>query len=228
MEAKPDTYKELLEIYSNMQLLPSIITEHEINASPPAITNRVRLIDAERKLSIDLLSNRIVASRQLTSPETSMDTDINDFCEEAKNLLKPIITKYSWKSKRLALVVSGVFHDLSTDTLKRLTMNAISNKFIEDPENLEEWLIRTVKRYPLMNYKEDMLNVVINLGRSKLMNTVNKMEYDGFHVIFDINTIPENQALRFTTDDIDTFIEQAKALQKENEKRIEAWMDGGN
>jgi hypothetical protein len=220
----PEVIMDLTKEFSKFDIIPSTFTETNSGIMPISITNilpsvrksRLRLTSEKEEMDIFIYSYRIDINFNSDDLAGFSKEQIPKFVEKSETVFELLLNKYSKSASRLALNTKTILIDIE-DKQKEFFLN----KFIPGGSyfsNPFEWSVRLMKREETkLNEKQDILNVIANIafiiGQEGDENTFRY--FNGFSFDFDINTIAENTAQRFTLSDIKDFLAHATKLKTE-------------
>jgi arsenate reductase-like glutaredoxin family protein len=219
----PETIMALLEEFAEFGVIPSTFIETNsgisilavANILPPVTKNRLRLSSERERMDIFIFSNRIDTSFVPEDFTGFSDEEIHNLIKKTEIIFEQLLNKYTKSASRLALNTTTLLIDLQDEQ-----RSAFLRKFIMDESyfsNPRDWSTHLMKRESIkLNENQDTLNVIANIataiGQGGKDNE--SRDFNGFSIDFDINTVPENTAPRFTLPEIRDFLDQTVALKK--------------
>ena len=217
IEPTPDNTKMLIDLFKAKALIPGVIYEFRptAQAAMPARRARIRCASANGEWVIEFLSNRIrIEKRAIEAHGANLD-DLNAFCLDASYLFKQITSEFKKKANRIAFVTYFILEKMTEETLSRTYSNLFKapNFYNENPPF--EWDWRTASRNPIkLEELDENLNIIVTINRSygEFQAKGEITPFDGIQLSLDINTVPDNQELRFDADNIASFYNQVSRL----------------
>lgn len=217
IEPTPDNTKMLIDLFMDKALIPGVINEFRATTQTPIPTRRARIrcASANGEWAIDFLSNRINIEKHAIETHGANLGDLDTFCSDASYLFKQVTSKFKKKANRIALVTYFILKKMTEDTLDRTYV-----KLFKVPEFYTihlpfEWDWRTASRKPI-NLEElgEILNVIVTINRSygEFQAKGEVTPFDGIQFSLDINTVPDNQELRFDAHNIASFYNQVSRI----------------
>ncbi len=217
IEPTPDNTKTLIDLFQDRALLPSVIHEFKATTQTPMPTRRARIrcANASGEWAIEFLSNIIKIEKHATETHGSNLGDLNAFCSDASYLFKQITSEFKKRANRIALVTYFVLEEMTEEVLSRTYLKLFKTPefYIQNPPF--EWDWRTASRNPIkLDGLDETLNVIVTMNRSygEFQAKGEVTPFDGIQLSFDINTVPDNQELRFSADNIASFYNQVSRL----------------
>jgi hypothetical protein len=232
-EAIMDLTKELVKF----DIIPSTFTETNsglsavlsvTNILPPVTKNRLRLTSEREGMDIFIFSYRIDINFKPKDFKGFSDMQISNFIKITETIFDQLLNKYTKSASRLALNTTTLLIDLPKEQ-----ESAFLDKFIPGKSyfsNPQEWSTRLMKREAInLNKKEDTLNVIVNIAIiiGQEGDDHAARDFNGFSFDFDINTIAENTATRFTLPEIKVFLAHAISLKTKLISDLTCGIEGG-
>jgi hypothetical protein len=219
----PEVIMALVKEFAKFEVIPSTFTE--TNSGMPALSvtgilpsvtkNRLRLTSESDGMDIFIFSNRIDICFKPKEFIGFSDVQIRNLMKKAETIFEHLLNKYTKSASRLALGTTTLLIDLQDEQ-----RCAFLRKFITGEgyfSNPLEWSTRLMKRESIkLNENQDTLNVVVDIATiiGHEGKADKSRDFNGFSINFDINTIAENTAPRFTLPEIRDFLEQTVDLKK--------------
>ena len=217
IEPTPDNTKTLIDLFMDKALIPSVFYEFIANAQTaiPTRRARIRCTSANGEWAINFLLNRIQIEKQATETHGANLGDLDKFCSDTKHLFNKITSQFKKRANRIALVTYFKLEDMSEETLSKTYL-----KLFKVPEFYTayppfEWDWRTASRKPItVEELDETLNIIVTINRSygEFQAKGEVMPFDGIQVSLDINTVPDNQELRFNAQNIASFYDQVSKI----------------
>jgi hypothetical protein len=219
----PETIMALVKEFAEFEVMPSTFTETNSSISAladtdmlqPIIKNRLRLSSESEGMDIFIFSNRIDIGFEPKEFIGFSDEQIRNLTKKAGAIFERLLNKYTKSASRLALTTTTLLIDLQDEQ-----RSAFLRKFITDESyfsNPLNWSTCLMKRESIkLNKNQDALNIIATIsttiGQEGKGNEFR--DFNGFSIIFDINTVSENTAPRFTLPEIRDFLNQAVDLKR--------------
>jgi hypothetical protein len=219
----PEVIMVLVNEFAEFEVIPSTFTETNsgipvisvTNILPPVTKNRLRLTSESEGMDIFIFSYRIDISFQPKDFIGFSDEQIRSLMEKTETIFEQLLNKYTKSASRLALNTTTLLIDLQDAQRSVFLDKFIANKsYFSNPL---EWSTRLMKRESIeLNKNQDMLNIIANIATTiGQEGKDNKLrDFNGFSIEFDINTIAENTAPRFTLPEIRDFLGHTVGLKK--------------
>ena len=188
------------------EFLPNVVSTQNIDLGSGqlnAVSNLV-FITASNQSQIMCMDNRIDCVFNFDpSCDDTLETSIS-FCKKVLNI---IMQEYSILGNRLAINVNKI----SSALPENFKETHFGKKLIVcldyyEQKNLVEWSTRYNTRTQVeISNKNEVLNVITDLTLAKDMQNESKK----ILCHLDINTVPENQAYRFSCEDLEAFMKES-------------------
>jgi hypothetical protein len=218
----PETIMDLVKEFEEFGIIPSTFTETKsgipilsvTNILPPVTKNRLRLTSESEGMDIFIFSYRIDVNFEPKDFTGFSDEQIPKLIDKIKIIFEQLLKKYTKSASRLALNTTTLLIDLQEEQKRIFLGKFIPNKnYFSNPL---EWSTHLMKREPIeLNKSQEMFNIIANIataiGQEGKDNESH--DFDGFSIDFDINTIAENTAPRFTSPEIEYFLVHAVDLK---------------
>ena len=210
----PETITDLMaKINQSNQIvfLPNLISSQQIEIPTNKITMIPNLgfITQNRQYSITILNERIdINYNRIDGTEIG----IGDFYIFAENILSKIITYSDLISNRLAMNIQYVCDALDACMIMHTGKKLLKNVAYYDDKDLSEWSMRTNSQVDIkIEDLQEKLNVITNISSGQEISTDKPVIL--FHI--DINTLPQNQAMRFSSDSLRYFVKESQPIAEE-------------
>ena len=217
IEPTPDNSKKLIDLFKDKALIPGVIDEFRATAQTPIPTRhaRIRCASANWEWVIEFLSNRIQIVKRAIEAHGANLGDLDAFCSDASYLFKQITSQFKKKANRIALVTQFILQEMTDKALSQIYLKLFKAPefYIENPPF--EWDWRTASRNPIrLEELDETLNIIVTMNRSygEFQAKGEVTPFDGIQFSLDINTVPDNQELRFSADNIASFYNQVSRL----------------
>ena len=231
IEPTPDNTKTLIDLFMDKALIPGVINELRATAQTPIPTRRprIRCASANGEWAIEFLSNRINIEKYPIETHGTNLGDLDTFCSDANYLFKQITREFKKKANRIALTTHFILEKMIEETLSRIYLRLFKSPefYIENPPF--EWDWRTASRNPIeLEGLDETLNIIVMINRSygEFQIEDEVTPFDGILLSLDINTVPDNQELRFDTHNIASFYNQVSMLHDNLCSEITEFING--
>lgn len=210
---KPDqeVIAKLMEALKEENMLPTTTTVSTIDtANKNIITeDRLRMVSLDKKWSINFLKDRIDINYNYDGGNEIFNS-LSDVFLKSKVILNSILNHFNeLQGNRLALNSKILLNELSSDERNDF-INKFSkhiNSFIDAP--LEEWYTRYNYRKgrTIFSNKVETCNNIIELGDIDCYDIKTEQISKRLFIGFDVNTLPENDKMRFQYNNLKDFID---------------------
>ena len=214
IKATTENMMFLLETFKTYGLIPTLTTEFNITASidgsQAPVQNQVQrlaLISNDNSEQIMIGTNRIDYTITATSDIKFVEENFIEFNKKIIGAFSEIFKQFNKKANRIALNTESLIVNLTNDEIVNL-MSKFTNPLSMYQKELDEWNTHLMIRCDEEIEQLEKINVITNLSKiiyNKVINEESIPEI-GFLVQMDINTIAENITQRFTTKNIEKFI----------------------
>lgn len=177
------------------------------------IKNRISMDKQDLGIKILFLNNMIIIEKY---PKNILDASIGtfeDFCDFGSEIINSLLNEFKKKANRLTFVSKYLLKKSSGDDLNTITSKLFNYPPSYEESNAFEWNWRMVSRVNKeFNGSNEDMNYVTAINRIKgnMFNNGFSEEFEGLDVEFDINTLAENDTLRFDKEEIQKFYLAAK------------------
>jgi hypothetical protein len=212
----------LLEIFKDKGLLPT--TFQEIGPNSPATQVRLRLNSPNNEWAINFASRRIDVEKNPVEAAGKNMGDVDVFINDVIDFMTRILERFPKKGNRLSIITSGMLREM-----KEKRLDSIYEKlfrplpFYSNPLPFE-WNHRTVTRRGVkIEGIDEQINVITNINRVRgnLMEPGHILPFDRIEIGFDINTLAEEDANRFSINSMKEFMEHALIIRNDIAREIE-------
>ena len=133
--------------------------------------------------------------------------------ERISYFFETLFAKFNKKANRLALNTESLIVNLSDQEVEGF-MQRYSNPISLYTGVLDEWNVHFMARKDIVISENEKFNVITNISKATITKTVNDENHisNGFVVQTDINTVAENNELRFSGEDLKKFIKESNDL----------------
>lgn len=217
-----ESVKKLMEGLKGLgfgELLPSMIPGQKLNLlEGKAIpTSNLSFKTTDGYIQIVCMDNRIDC---IISKNVSETIDLEKDLLKAQEILNVIISNYNILGNRLAINIDAIgnkkINDFSTTKFGSVLASSIN---YYNGKIISEISANLNTRIPIHLYEmEEMVNVITNI--STAVNNKDQSNLLLCHI--DINTVPENQRLRFKDDVLEQFVNQIKGIIRQIIEEFEA------
>jgi hypothetical protein len=219
----PEAIMALVNEFEEFEVIPSTFTETNsgipvlsvANILPSMTKNRLRLSSENERMDIFIFSNRIDIGFNPKDFIGFSDEQICNLMTKTETIFERLLIKYTKSASRIALNTATLLIDLQDEQ-----RSAFLHKFIMDKSYFStplEWSTHLMKRETIkLNGNQDTLNIIVNIATAIGQESKDSKprEFNGFLIDFDINTVAENTAPRFTLPEIRNFLDQTVDLKR--------------
>lgn len=206
------------------ELLPSMIPGQKLNLlEGKAIpTSNLSFNSTDGSIQIVCMDNRIDC---IIRPTVSEKIDLERDLFKSKSLLDVIISHYNILGNRLAINIDAIGNkkviDFSTTKFGSILSSSIN---YYKGKTISEISANLNTRIPIvLSETEETINVITNINTA--VNNKDQSNLLLCHI--DINTVPENQRLRFRNDVLEQFVSQIKGIIQQIISEFEAMDNEG-
>ncbi len=207
----------LLETFRDKGFLPSVIQDFT-PGNPPTLAPKLQLVTQDNEWSLSFAGNKIDVEKNPTNLTGGNLGDLESFSSDTRVFAQRLLERFKKKAQRLSLVAAYLLGEMTDSRFK----DVYSRLFRPPPFCVQsppfEWNWRSVSRVPLVPPdSEEALNVnlIINRVQGQFNTPKGVMPFDRIQLVFDINTLSDNQEYRFDMAGIDAFYARALGLHKE-------------
>ena len=217
IEPTPENTRTLIDLFRAKSLIPGVIYEFRATAQAaiPARHPRIRCASANGEWAIEFLSNRIRIEKHAIEAHGANLGDLNEFCSDAIDLFKQITSEFKKKANRIALVTYFILEKMTAETLSQTYSRLFKTPEFYNENPPFEWDWRTASRNPIaLEELDEDLNIIATINRSygEFQAKGEVTPFDGIQFSLDINTVPNNQELRFNAHNIASFYNQVSKI----------------
>ncbi|WP_442761546.1 hypothetical protein [Pseudolactococcus chungangensis] len=199
-----ETIRSLTKNLEEFEFLPQYFQENsltiknvegdvvdELRSPDFSSKKRLRLSSIDENYIIEFSSN--IISINVRKENDKLEDEISKIASVSMGELR---------SSRIGIIIIEE-RDYIPDSVKP------SISYYDELDELDEFEIRLNRRKKInVNNVEQLSNVIINISKPFIFKEVqNKL----VQYVCDINTIPENEELRFSSDDVISFLKEAKS-----------------
>ena len=214
VEPKPKYISDILKIYEDKDLIPGTFRELSSKDSNPRL--RLRLSSPQGDRHIRFTPTRISVEHTLSDPKGAKMGSLDEFSNEAGDMLSRFIDGQNIKCNRISLIESGLLKEMSQVEMKKIYLSLIRPITFYAEDEPIEWNLRVVARKEIaLNAGPEIGNIITAISRMK-----GHIEYedqliplDRIQIDFDINSAQENQDYRLDSDSIRDFFRGACSLR---------------
>ena len=225
----PDNFKKAIDIFSEKGLIPYPF--HELKPqSPERFTQqRIGLRSPTGEWLVNFPSSRIDIVKRSTEPQEKNMGELGEFCSEVSSFFEKIVKEFENKAHRLALITEFLLEEMTGSDLSDIYLKLFKPPkfYLETPPFEWDWRSASKKQFDLEGEPET-LNVITIIKR-----IIGEMEikgevtpFDRIHLLFDINTAPENKSYRFDINHITNFYDGILKLHNDLLKEIREFING--
>ena len=183
--------------------LPNIINSQQIEIPSNRIStiSNLAFTTQDQKFSIALMNERIDISYNKV---VSTDISIADFYSMAEKALNAIMSNAKLMSNRLAVNIQMLVELQAIDQLNVLGNSLIKSADYYGDKSLCEWSTRVNSRSSIcIDGTDEDINTITDISTAQSVQG----QKPGLLYHIDINTIPQNTGLRFTSSALKPFID---------------------
>jgi hypothetical protein len=199
---------KLMGLFLDENLLPNVYNETIINSPNPIQSPTLELRNMQNSWILKFGTGRVDILR-IKQSSTSDIGNIEDFVAWANNCLEKILCGFDRKANRIAFATNCVMKELSSDKLDCIYKKIVSPISFYSQNIPFEWSIRNVSKKDLaiLDQKENVnFSSILSLAEIVVNENGNIAKSQRVILDFDINSIPDNTALRFSIGHIKSFI----------------------
>lgn len=188
--------------------LPNIINSQQIEILSNKITTLANLgfITQDQEYSIAILNERIDINYNRVNNSL---LGIGEFYNFATKTISVIIEYASIISNRLAINIQQVCEMNSFSELQERGKSLLRSAKYYNDKDFAEWAMRTNSQVDTdINGAKESLNVITDISSGQ--DTTGQKAAILFHI--DINTLPQNQNMRFGKDSLPPFVQNAQEI----------------
>ena len=189
-------------------LLPNMINSQQIEIPSNKITtvSNLGFVSQDQQYSINILSERIdINYNKVNDADVCMDA----FYSFAIKALSAIIDYSGVLSNRLAMNIQQVCEMKSFSDLKMRGKSFVKTAAYYDDKDFSEWSMRTNGLVDIaVNESQETLNVITDISSGQ--DASGQQAVVLFHI--DINTLSQNQNMRFDKLALEPFVQNAAAI----------------
>lgn len=212
---------ELMQKFSEstgIDFLPNIITSQQVEIPANRVTtiSNLGFIANNQQYNVSILNERI----DITYVRVKDDIDVECFYNNARIVLGIILDYFKVKSNRLATNIEYIIpaEIVLPDTLYNKLINT---PFFTKDKRMLEWSYRTnILSTVLIKETEEKLNTIISLSTA---SDQQKQQIVVCHL--DINTMPLLTNLRFSSDDLESYVAGTLSIAKQIANDMEAMIN---
>jgi hypothetical protein len=207
----PETITELMPKINRetqMTFLPNLINSQqvEIPSSRINIISNLGFITQDQQYSIAILNDRVDVNYNKVN-ETSIC--VEDFYKFATKALSTIIEYSGVASNRLAINIRQVCEMKSFSDLNARGKDLLTCATYYTGKDFAEWAMRTNSQTDIqINESTERLNVITDISSGQDVTGLKAAAL--FHI--DINTLPQNQNMRFSKEALEPFVQSALSI----------------
>lgn len=207
----PETISVLMtEINENTKktFLPNIISGQQVDTSSNQIVTIMNLsfITQDQQYSIIISNERIDVNYNQINES---DINIEDFYKFATKALDTIIYYAKTASNRLAINIQQAHEIKSISQLNTIGKKIVKCVAYYNDKNFTEWSTQINSQINTqINNSQETLNIITEIASRK--DETNQKPIILSHI--DINTIPQNQNMRFNQDSLASFVKNAVSI----------------
>ncbi len=188
--------------------LPNIINSQQIEIPSNKITtiSNLGFITQTQRYSISILNERIDINYNKAD---NLDVDIESFYAFSVKTLSAIMSYFKLSSNRLAINIQRVCELDSFKALHECGKKLVASAAYYDGKEFADWSMRTNSQVKVQLDKlQEVFNVITDI--SSVQDITGQKAACLFHI--DINTVPQNQSMRFSMETLPSFVRNAKSI----------------
>ena len=189
----PNTHYEI-----NLELGDNPILNTIARSNP-----RIRLSSGDSSLNFSILSTKIDFSLANIDLDSFKMTDFDAFIEKCKDFIQIINERFPNKHRLIRIIRDFLLSGHDEVIQKKFSKNV---PFFEK-KPLQEWKYTLSVRDQVANFEDLNLTSTIKKINNTVLNNTKKIDFEGFHLRIDVNTISENEAYRFDGSNINNSID---------------------
>ncbi len=194
----PDNITILMDAFRDKQLIPG--TFRQLVAPSLAPRPRLQFSTSSGEWEILFATQRIDIAKIQTTPTGENLGELEGFCAEVNDLFDRILSRFTRKANRLALITGFLLKEMTPSELDNVYLKLFRPPEFYTQHPPFEWDWRSASKAELLwNGLRERINVIVTmkrvLGEMGIGDFVTKL--DRVHLLFDINTIPEMKDHRF-------------------------------
>lgn len=223
----PDVISPLLNMFRDKGFLPT--TFQEIGPQSPAPQVRLRLNSPNNEWGINFASRRIDIEKNPVVAAGKNIGEVRVFADEVIDFLGRILGHFNKKGHRLSIITSGMLREMSHDRLDSIRKKVFRPLPFYEQTLPFEWNSRSAARSAInIENHDEKINVItsINRVRGQFMEPQRVMPFDRIEVAFDINTLAEEDADRFSVESLKEFFEGTLNVRATIIEEIKEMIDG--
>tara|TARA_R110002033_G_scaffold40631_4_gene81049 strand:- start:229 stop:975 length:747 start_codon:yes stop_codon:yes gene_type:complete len=218
LDATSKNIGDMMSVFSDKGFIPN--TFQEISSLNPKPQNRFALQSPNREWHINFGYNRIDIEKNPVGVKGENLGNLNDFCDDVKDIANRILSKFPKKGNRLSLVTRVLLDEMPEKTLDEIYNRLFNSPQIYNENPPFEWNWRVVSHLDKeIQETNETFNVITTLNRISAQvregNSVSSL--DRVELNLDVNTIPQNNEYRFDYSKIESFLELMKQWHNELE-----------
>lgn len=222
----PEIISKMLNLFRDKNLLPSTFQEISPAIRKPEI--RLSLSSSNNEWNISFATFRIDVEKQPLDIKGKSLGTVEEFEEEACEIFNRILSEFNKKGNRISLIAGGLLKEMTQQKLDDIYSRLFKpTKFYSDNKP-SSWDFRSVARVDLnILGSQEKVNVITQINRKKGRMTKPDavIEFDRMEVNFDINTIPENQDIRFDINSIKSFFSEVNSVRSQIIDQLEGFIN---
>ncbi len=207
----------ILKAFEDFGLIPSVAQEFTPDINDINNSQRMRFV-ANNGLSIAIMSERIDVEMSSNKREGFSESEKNNAASTLLLCMQKIYSTFArviQNANRLAWGNNFVYADISSED-----KNKFRDRFLQ-PINFYKEILTDEFNVQYCGRKNLLFDNSLGEEQLNILTSVRKYPYivpsnvDGYLIMFDINTVPENKKTRFSPECFKDFIEKAREIQNE-------------
>ena len=187
-------------------------TFQEISPQSPSPQLRLRLNSQNNEWGINFANYRIDIEKNPVTANGNNIGNTKDFIDEATDFISRILNHFNKEGHRVSLITSGFLQQMSDEQLDSIYNKLFNPLPFYNEEKSFEWNYRSVAHSTItIEDHDEKINVITNINRVRGQLAVPQgiTVFDRIEVMFDINTIAEEDKKRFSATSLKDFFENA-------------------
>lgn len=204
IRVNPELLQRAVEKFMPQGFFPTSVQEMDGMTMRPV--QRLCLQSPARGLQVVCLSGRIDVVKEIGFFDRPDAGDVNEFVGEAQRILGEVLAEFQIKASRLVFIVEYYLKEMSGEEVEAKRRLLEPHSFIAaDAENVE-WSVRNISRGILRGWTESVNHhTVVSNAKAQLFEAEGTVEYEGLHLLLDVNTVGENTETRFDQTNMEDF-----------------------
>ena len=216
----PEVIKKLIDIFGELQLLPTTFYELDGISQRPCLA----MSSSDSGLSVHFGTKRIDIYLRPIDQKGENLGEVKTFIETAADIAEKVCSQFKIKFSRLSLITEYMLHEMGEDEFSKIRKKLLPADINIDGEETTEWNTRTVIKSNVMVLdEEERINSIIQINRmqGEVSNGNDINKFDRIALNLDTNTVHENSDTRFQENEVRSFLEEAEKIQNQIIQKVE-------